>query len=49
MRRDVLFPGLLSIGTVFTLFVVPVMYLLIGRNHQQAAAAQARLEASPAH
>ena len=41
--------GGMSIGTVFTLFVVPVMYLLIGRNHQQATAAQARLEASPAH
>ena len=41
--------GGMSIGTVFTLLVVPVMYLLIGRNHQQAAAAQARLEASPAH
>ncbi|MBW3550293.1 MAG: efflux RND transporter permease subunit [Proteobacteria bacterium] len=37
--------GGMSIGTVFTLFVVPVMYLLIGRNHQKAAAEQNRLEA----
>ncbi|MFD0740084.1 efflux RND transporter permease subunit [Lysobacter koreensis] len=41
--------GGMSIGTVFTLFVVPVMYLLIGRDHQKAAAAQARLETAPAH
>ena len=39
--------GGMGIGTVFTLFVVPVMYLLIGRDHHrrqakaQAAAAQA--------
>ncbi|MEG3191518.1 efflux RND transporter permease subunit [Lysobacter sp. D1-1-M9] len=37
--------GGMSIGTVFTLFVVPVMYLLIGRNHQKAANEQAGLEA----
>src|SRR5690606_19684737 len=43
--------GGMSIGTFFTLFVVPVMYLLIGRDHQKVAAEQARLEAKadPAH
>ncbi|HEY5612171.1 MAG TPA: efflux RND transporter permease subunit, partial [Lysobacter sp.] len=41
--------GGMSIGTVFTLFVVPVMYLLIGRDHSKAAARPATLEASPAH
>ena len=43
--------GGMSIGTFFTLFVVPVMYLLIGRDHQKVAAEQARLEAEadPAH
>ena len=40
--------GGMSIGTMFTLFVVPVMYLLIGRDHQKAAVARARLEAEPA-
>jgi multidrug efflux pump len=40
--------GGMGIGTFFTLFVVPVMYLLIGRNHQKAAAAQARMEAGHA-
>ncbi|KGM56847.1 multidrug transporter AcrB [Lysobacter arseniciresistens ZS79] len=40
--------GGMGIGTFFTLFVVPVMYLLIGRNHQKAAAAQARREAGHA-
>jgi len=24
-----------AIGTLFTLFVVPVLYLLIGRDHRQ--------------
>jgi multidrug efflux pump len=41
--------GGMAIGTFFTLFVVPVMYLLIGRDHQKAAAKQAGLEVSPAH
>ncbi|RNF82234.1 efflux RND transporter permease subunit [Montanilutibacter psychrotolerans] len=41
--------GGMAIGTLFTLFVVPVVYLLIGRDHQKAAAAQASLEAAPAH
>ena len=33
--------GGMSIGTVFTLFVVPVIYLLIGRDHHKAEAAKA--------
>ena len=41
--------GGMSIGTLFTLLVVPVMYLLIGRDHQTKAARPAALEASPAH
>ena len=40
--------GGMSIGTVFTLFVVPVVYLLIGRDHQKAAAEQHRMEAQAA-
>ncbi len=40
--------GGMGIGTFFTLFVVPVMYLLIGRDHQKAAAEQARQEAAQA-
>ncbi|MFP7723090.1 efflux RND transporter permease subunit [Lysobacter sp. A3-1-A15] len=40
--------GGMSIGTVFTLFVVPVVYLLIGRDHQKAAAAQRRMETQAA-
>ena len=40
--------GGMGIGTFFTLFVVPVMYLLIGRDHQKVAARQARREAEPA-
>ena len=32
--------GGMSIGTFFTLFVVPVMYLLMARNHGHAAAAR---------
>ncbi|KGM53613.1 multidrug transporter AcrB [Lysobacter daejeonensis GH1-9] len=34
--------GGMGIGTFFTLFVVPVMYLLIGRNRQKAARAKAK-------
>ncbi|HEU4813430.1 MAG TPA: efflux RND transporter permease subunit [Xanthomonadaceae bacterium] len=33
--------GGMSIGTFFTLFVVPVIYLLIGRDHHKAEAAKA--------
>jgi multidrug efflux pump len=32
----VIFTGL-SIGTLFTLFVVPAMYLFIGADHQKQA------------
>lgn len=39
--------GGMSIGTLFTLFVVPVMYLLIGRNHQKAVAARHGEEQPP--
>ncbi len=38
--------GGMAIGTFFTLFVVPVMYLLIGRDHRKVSAARARIEAS---
>jgi multidrug efflux pump len=34
--------GGMAIGTVFTLFVVPVMYLLIGRDHHKAQALRAQ-------
>ena len=37
--------GGMSIGTVFTLFVVPVIYLLIGRDHHKAEAAKASARA----
>lgn len=30
----------LSIGTLFTLFVVPAMYLLLGKDHRTAAQEQ---------
>ncbi|GAB3729994.1 efflux RND transporter permease subunit [Luteimonas pelagia] len=41
--------GGMSIGTVFTLFVVPVIYLLIGRDHHKAAArAKAAASTRPA-
>jgi len=42
--------GGMAIGTLFTLFVVPVIYLLIGRDHRKAAAAAAAAErgAAPA-
>src|SRR5690606_29643139 len=33
--------GGMSIGTFFTLFIVPVIYLLIGRDHHKAQAAKA--------
>jgi len=31
----------MSIGTLFTLFVVPAMYLLIGRDHHKHEARKA--------
>jgi multidrug efflux pump len=45
----VIFTGL-SIGTLFTLFVVPAMYLFIGADHrkQSAAAAASAAPAAPA-
>jgi multidrug efflux pump len=43
--------GGMAIGTMFTLLVVPVIYLLIGRDHYAAAQRKAALEgeAAPAH
>ena len=41
--------GGMSIGTLFTLFVVPVMYLLIGRDFQKVAVRRKRREHVPAH
>jgi multidrug efflux pump len=35
----------LSIGTLFTLFVVPAMYMLLGADHSHEARAQALREA----
>ncbi|WP_147653082.1 efflux RND transporter permease subunit [Vulcaniibacterium gelatinicum] len=40
--------GGMAIGTFFTLFVVPVIYLLIGRDHHKALARKAALAARPA-
>ena len=36
--------GGMAIGTMFTLFVVPVMYLLIGRDHHKAQALRAQAQ-----
>ncbi|GAB3380658.1 efflux RND transporter permease subunit [Lysobacter fragariae] len=41
--------GGMAIGTVFTLFVVPVVYLLVGRDHAKAMAKLKTLEAQHAH
>ncbi|GAB3359860.1 efflux RND transporter permease subunit [Lysobacter tyrosinilyticus] len=41
--------GGMAIGTVFTLFVVPVVYLLVGRDHAKAMAKLKTLEAQPEH
>ena len=41
--------GGMSIGTFFTLFVVPVVYLLIGRDRSRARQAQAVAHTAPAH
>jgi multidrug efflux pump len=38
----------LSIGTLFTLFVVPAFYMLLGADHHEAHAASGRGELSPA-
>jgi multidrug efflux pump len=37
----------ISIGTLFTLFVVPAMYMMLAADHAQNAAALAELEAAP--
>ncbi|MBI1194661.1 MAG: MMPL family transporter [Gammaproteobacteria bacterium] len=39
----VIFTGL-SIGTLFTLFVVPAVYMLVGQNHAKKSAAHAELD-----
>jgi multidrug efflux pump len=39
--------GGMAIGTFFTLFVVPVVYLLVGRDHAKATAKLKTLEAQP--
>jgi multidrug efflux pump subunit AcrB len=38
----------MTVGTFFTLFVVPSVYMLIGRDHAKARAASAALQ-KPAH
>ena len=38
----------LSIGTVFTLFVVPAVYMLIGADRSKAVAGVASAHAAPA-
>ncbi len=43
----VIFTGL-SIGTLFTLFVVPAMYLFIGSEHRKGDAGEAFVEGDPA-
>ena len=39
----------IAIGTLFTLFVVPAMYMLLGTTHHQIAAAEAGEVSAPAH
>jgi multidrug efflux pump len=43
----VIFTGL-SIGTLFTLFVVPAVYMLLGAEHHRAPATVAGAEPLPA-
>jgi multidrug efflux pump len=43
----VIFTGM-SIGTLFTLFVVPAMYMLLGADHHLEKAAQAEPPLAPA-
>ena len=43
----VIFTGL-SIGTLFTLFVVPAVYMLIGADHSSSSAADATPQRIPA-
>ena len=44
----VIFTGL-SIGTLFTLFVVPAVYMLLGAEHHRAPAAGRDAAAAPAN
>jgi len=39
----------MAIGTLFTLFVVPAMYVFIGSDHSKRRAAQGEAPAAPAH
>ena len=39
----------IAIGTLFTLFVVPAMYMLLGTAHHQIAAAETGEVSVPAH
>ena len=48
MARTGISIGGMSIGTLFTLLVVPVMYLLIGRDYQKHAAKRLAHQACPA-
>jgi len=43
----VIFTGL-SIGTLFTLFVVPAVYMLLGAEHHRAQASETGLAPVPA-
>jgi multidrug efflux pump len=43
----VIFTGL-SIGTLFTLFVVPAMYLMLGADHHVKRATEGAVPAPPA-
>jgi multidrug efflux pump len=40
--------GGMAIGTLFTLFVVPSLYMLIAKQHDEARAAALNLEPAPA-
>jgi len=48
MARTGISIGGISIGKLFTLLVVPVMYLLIGRDYQKDAAKMLAAQARPA-
>jgi hypothetical protein len=37
----------MTVGTLFTLFVVPVMYTLVSRHHRAATATAGELAAEP--
>jgi multidrug efflux pump len=42
----VIFTGI-SIGTLFTLFVVPAVYMLLAADHHKAAAVEVKGEPEP--